>query len=129
MPWVTRRKLRTPSLHNSIRTHLEHFEVPRDIREFVSKTVEGVRGHQPELDALLENSSENWKMTRMTPLVDRCILRLAVYEIHHSADIPTKVAMDEAIELAKEFGSEQSPSFVNGLLDRIVKDHPELHRQ
>ena len=84
--------------------------------------VEGTLGHRPELDELIASQAENWRLERM-PAVDRNILRLAVFEMLYQTDVPKKVVLNEAIELAKRFGSDQSPRFVNGLLDGLLKGH------
>jgi transcription antitermination protein NusB len=82
--------------------------------------VQGTVDHQAEIDRLIREQAANWRLERM-PVVDRNILRLAVYEMMFESDIPKLVVMDEAIELAKKFGSEQSSRFVNGLLDGLLK--------
>jgi N utilization substance protein B len=82
----------------------------------------GVSGHQEEIDKLIREQAENWRLERMPP-VDRNILRLAVYELTYQTDVPQLVILDEAIELAKRFGSENSGRFVNGLLDGLLKSH------
>ncbi len=74
----------------------------------------------PELDAKLNESSKGWKTTRMAK-VDLTILRLAVYEVMHDEDVPTRVAINEAVELAKKFGGNDSPAFVNGVLGKVAK--------
>lgn len=73
-----------------------------------------------ELDRLIEKYAEHWRLSRMSP-IDRNILRAAIYELFYCDDIPTEVALDEAIEIAKSFGSEESGAFVNGILDKISK--------
>ncbi|OHB80073.1 MAG: transcription antitermination factor NusB [Planctomycetes bacterium RBG_16_64_12] len=88
--------------------------------EFARTLVAGVRRHRDELDQAIEQAAENWSLRRMPP-TDRNILRLGAYEILHS-DTPDRVAIDEAIELAKRFGAAQSASFINGILDRLM--HP-----
>ena len=75
------------------------------------------------IDELIQRSSTHWKLDRMAR-VDRNILRLAVYEILRRADVPVRVTLNEAIELGKKYGSEESSSFVNGVLDRVA--HMEL---
>ncbi len=87
--------------------------------DFALRLVEGVRTNLAALDALLEEHSHNWRLDRMAR-VDRNVLRLGVYELQHCADIPRKVTINEAIELAKKFGNEESASFINGLLDRVA---------
>jgi N utilization substance protein B len=82
--------------------------------------VEGAAAHRDEIDALIRSQADNWRLERM-PAVDRNILRLAVYELLHQPDVPKLVVLDEAIELAKKYGSEQSGRFINGLLDGLLK--------
>jgi N utilization substance protein B len=86
---------------------------------------DGVVAHQAELDQLLATAAENWRVPRM-PVVDRNVLRLGAYELRHTAETPHRVVLDEAIELARRYGSADSPSFVNGVLDRLVpREEPE----
>ena len=80
----------------------------------------GVRQHRNELDALLEQTAANWSLKRMAA-TDRNVLRLGAYELLH-CDTPGRVAIDEAVELAKRFGSAQSAQFVNGILDKVMHD-------
>lgn len=82
--------------------------------------VEGTTLHRSEIDELIRSQADNWRLERM-PVVDRNILRLAVYEMLHRPDVPKLVVLDEAIELAKRYGSDQSGRFVNGLLDGLLK--------
>ena len=89
---------------------------------YARSLVEGTLSHRQEIDELIRQQAEHWRLERMPP-VDRNILRLAVYEFLYQTDVPKLVILDEAIELAKEFGSEQSGRFVNGLLDGILKRH------
>lgn len=84
--------------------------------------VEGTIDHLAEIDGLVREQADNWRLERM-PAVDRNILRLAVYELLYQEDIPKLVVVDEAIELAKRFSTEQSSRFVNGLLDGLLKKH------
>jgi N utilization substance protein B len=92
------------------------------LRQFAFDLVAGVCTKRAELDRLIQEAAQNWTLSRMTP-VDRSILRLATWEVLFGADTPPKVAIDEAIELAKRFGTAESPRFVNGILDRIVNTH------
>ncbi len=87
--------------------------------EFALELIEGVRSHLTELDAMLEQHSHNWRLDRMAR-VDRNVLRMGVFELQYCVDIPRKVTINEAIELAKKFGNEESPAFINGLLDRVA---------
>ena len=92
--------------------------------EFCCWLVAGVQDEQNELDEIIGRLSENWVVSRM-PLVDRSILRMAVYEMWRAGDIPTSVTINEAVELAKIYGGEDSSRFVNGVLGRLA-DEPEL---
>ncbi len=94
----------------------------------MEELVLGVLSHLQEIDQLIERFSENWRLSRMS-LIDRNILRMAVFELLHCNDIPPKVALNEAIELGKEYGSEDSGSFVNGILDRIQKEAVKINSQ
>ncbi len=82
---------------------------------------EGVSRNLAEIDRLIDRASTNWTMARMA-VVDRNILRLAVYELLYHQDVPCRVVMDEAVELAGRFGAENSASFINGVIDRAYKD-------
>ena len=95
-----------------------HFGVSKSVRPFFLRLVQGVREFQDEIDALIERFSQNWKIGRM-PRVDRNILRVAVYELLHCHDIPPKVSINEAIDIAKRFGTGDSGAFVNGILDSV----------
>jgi N utilization substance protein B len=94
----------------------------RDAFPYACRLVEGTRGRLEEIDGLIRTQAENWRLERM-PAVDRNILRLAVYEMLQETDVPKLVIVDEAVELAKRFGSEQSGRFVNGLLDGVLRRH------
>ncbi len=89
--------------------------------EFLERLVHGVLEHRKEIDRLIKQYSKNWQLDRMS-LIDRNILRLAIFELMHCEDIPPKVTLNEAIELGKKFGSEESGRFVNGILDRIQNE-------
>lgn len=88
------------------------------IFDYARTLIDGVVDHQGEIDTLLETYSEGWTLERM-PNVDRAILRVAVWEIVYNDEIPDAVAIDEAVDLAKEYSTDASGAFVNGLLTRI----------
>ncbi|MEZ5331330.1 MAG: transcription antitermination factor NusB [Thermoanaerobaculia bacterium] len=90
--------------------------------EYAGRLVEGTLARQEEIDDLIVSQAENWRLERM-PAVDRNVLRLAVYELLEETEVPKVVVLDEAIELSKAYGSEQSGAFVNGLLDGLLKRH------
>lgn len=91
---------------------------------FATALAAGVEERRQAIDGLLSSTAENWRLHRMTP-VDRNVLRIAVYEMQHANDkLPPAIAIDEAIELARRYGTTDSPAFVNGLLDKIAKAVP-----
>ena len=87
--------------------------------KFARELVEGVMDHHAEIDRLIEQHSHNWRLDRMGR-IDRNVLRLGVFELKYRPDIPKKVSINEAVELGKNFGTEESSAFVNGLLDRVA---------
>ena len=93
----------------------------KPIRDFALPLVEGVLRHQAETDERITRYTENYELGRLA-VVDRNILRLAIYEMLHRPDIPPVVSINEAIEIAKRFGTEESSRFVNGILDRVKLD-------
>jgi N utilization substance protein B len=97
-----------------------HFDpLDGETRKFAEELVRGVVSERENIDGIIEKTSTNWKIERMAR-VDRNILRLAVFELMRLADVPVRVTLNEAIELGKKFGSEESSSFVNGILDKIA---------
>jgi N utilization substance protein B len=95
-----------------------HFEAPEDARPFASLLIEGAWNNRKQIDDLISSCSENWTISRMSK-VDKNILRMAVYELLYCPDIPPKVTLNEAIDLGKIYGTENSGSFINGILDAI----------
>lgn len=98
---------------------LDHFQAPQPARAYTERLCAGVVAEKTKIDAELTCASENWSLSRMGR-VDRAILRMATYEIVFLDEIPINVAINEAIEIAKRFGAEESPQFVNGVLDRVA---------
>ena len=96
----------------------EDFRSQESVKLFSAQLVQGVCENQDKLDALIVSASKNWRLERMARL-DKCILRLAAFEILFMEDIPPKVSIDEAVEIGKKFGGEDSGSFINGVLDNI----------
>jgi N utilization substance protein B len=88
-------------------------------RPYADELLRGVAAAREELDRLITAASSNWRIERMTR-VDRNALRLGAWELAHKADVPAEVVLDEAVELAKAFGTSESSAFVNGVLDRIA---------
>jgi N utilization substance protein B len=106
----------------ALATYGADFDLELDERaqEFAADLVRNTRERQAELDDVIQSASRNWRLERMSR-VDRNILRLATYELAHTPDVPTKVVINEAVELAKRFGAAEAPAFVNGILDRIAQ--------
>jgi N utilization substance protein B len=108
--------------HNDSNELLErfctHFTASKKARPFFLKLVKGVIQTKSEIDSIVENFSDNWKISRMS-CVDRNIMRIAVYEMLYCPDIPSKVSINEAIDIGKKFGTEESGAFINGILDSI----------
>ena len=100
---------------------LDYGEVPENAREFTRELVEETLGRLEEIDSHIQNASLKWEISRMAA-VDRNVLRLAVSELTGDPPKPVRVVLNEAIELAKKFGGEESGTFVNGVLDRVRID-------
>ncbi len=98
-----------------------HAESDRQTRAFAESIVRGVVEHRLEIDACIEKYADNWKIRRMG-VVDRNVLRIALYELRYCEDVPSAVVLNEAIDLAKYFSCTESGKFVNGILDRARKD-------
>lgn len=103
----------------------EQYPLEDDARAFADALVSGVRQHRPELDALIGQYATNWKVSRM-PIVDRNILRAGLYELLWMADVPAKVTINEALELARAFADEETRGFVNGVLDKVLNSDARL---
>jgi transcription antitermination protein NusB len=103
----------------SIPIDRNQLDYPADVKAFANELVDGTLENLGEIDSVISEFSENWDISRMS-YIDRNILRLAVYEIRFRQDIPYKVSINEAIELGKKYGSDQSGKFINGVLDKIV---------
>ena len=95
-----------------------NFTFSKKARPFFLKLVKGVIQAKPDIDSIIETYSDNWKISRMG-CVDRNIMRIAVYELLYCQDIPSKVSINEAIDVGKKFGTEESGAFINGILDSI----------
>lgn len=98
----------------------EEFEVPEPSRPFAQQLVDGTIKHLTEIDQTIASFAQGWSISRMAN-VDRNVMRLATYEVLFCLDIPGRVSLNEAIELAKRYGGDESAKFVNGILDRVVE--------
>ncbi len=103
---------------------LKHFwaeyDPDKEVKAFSEEIVKGTYKHIARINELLHQCAKNWSLDRMA-VVDRNVLRMAVYEILYRIDIPTSVTINEAIEIAKKYGTDESGSFVNGILDRAAR--------
>lgn len=88
---------------------------------YAVEAFQGIEARRAEIDEVVERHSDGWAVTRM-PMVDRAILRLSTWELFARADVPTAVVIDEAVELAKEYSTERSPAFVNGVIDAVARE-------
>ncbi|MCZ7584713.1 MAG: transcription antitermination factor NusB [Deltaproteobacteria bacterium] len=99
----------------------ETLTCPAEVRRFADEIALGVEHHRDEIDGAIARFAEHWTIDRMTS-VDRNILRMAVFELFYLPDVPESVTINEAVEIGKKFGAEESGAFVNGILDRIAKE-------
>lgn len=99
-----------------------------EVRSFAESLIHGVDQHQGEIDAIVSRHATHWSLDRMAA-VDRNVLRLAVYELLYAREVPERVVLNEAIEIAKKYGADESGGFVNGILDHIVKHDPAVTAQ
>jgi transcription antitermination protein NusB len=96
-------------------------EVPEDVRSFAETLVRGTKGQQDKIDDLISRFAERWELDRMA-VVDRNILRAGIFELLWGAEVPPKVAINEALDIARKFSTEESTRFINGLLDRVRRE-------
>ena len=99
----------------------EEDQLPERVLEFARQILQGVTDHRPDLDDLIQRYAPTWPVSQISPL-DRNALRIAIFELLHSPETPPKTAVNEAVDLAKEFGSESSARFVNGVLGSVMAE-------
>ena len=99
-------------------------ELVAESRPFTRELAEGAAAHREEIDAIVARHSRGWELERIAPL-ERCLMRVALYEMEYSEDVPDEVAIDEAIEIAKEYCGADAPGFVNGILGAAVREREE----
>ncbi len=97
-------------------------KVDKETRDYAEELVRGTAKNLESLDRTIKNAAQHWDVGRMAA-VDRNILRMGAFEILYRSDIPSAVAINEALEIAKKYSTHESASFINGILDRIAKDH------
>ncbi len=103
----------------AVENFFAHFDAPTDVYEHASSIVHGTQRNLAQIDTIISDCSPHWRIDRMS-IVDRNVIRLATYELIYVPEVPTSVILDEAIEIARRFGTERSSQFVNGLLDAIA---------
>jgi len=103
----------------AVELFLSYFEGNSEAKEFARRLVSGVVSQRAEIDRLIQHCTEHWKLMRMAK-VDLVILRMATYELVFCPDIPLNVSLDEAIEIGKRFGTDDSAAFINGVLDQVA---------
>ena len=108
-------------IENQLKSFWQNNSCEEDIRSFTEDILNDIFDHRKEIDTRLEKYSDNWTLSRMA-VIDRNLLRMAAAELMYSKTVPPKVAIDEAVEIAKKYGTEDSPNFINGVLDRILKE-------
>jgi transcription antitermination factor NusB len=108
--------------------YCQSFPYQQAVIDYTKVLLSGVRQYKEVIDNWVEQASEHWRPGRIT-YVDRNILRIGAYEMLFSRDVPVKVAIDEAIELGKKYGSEDSREFINGVLDKLMRDHYQKEAQ
>jgi transcription antitermination factor NusB len=101
------------------RAYVDRAGIPRAYAAYSLDLIEGCLGNLEDLDRLIEEAAENWNLTRMAA-IDRNLLRIAAYELTQRDDVPPRVTINEAVELAKRYSTARSGAFVNGILDRIL---------
>ncbi len=106
----------------------EEPKIPEAARPFTEHLVNGVHSRRGELDDMIASASSNWRVDRMS-IIDRNVLRIALFEMLHCREIPPKVSINEAIDLGKMFGSPDSGSFINGVLDRLLEQVNRIREQ
>ncbi|GAB4342015.1 MAG: transcription antitermination factor NusB [Desulfobulbaceae bacterium] len=107
------------SVERELVRFLESFEVGGKALPYAAELIRGICGNLEEIDERVRSRSHNWRLERMST-VDRNILRIAVYEMLHGTDVPARVAINEALEIAKQYSTPDSVAFINGILDGVV---------
>ena len=106
---------------SSLSYFCDHLEIPKESCNYAEHLLLGIAKHGSQIDEQIAEKSRNWKISRMAP-VDLCLLRIGVFELCYGEnEVPPKVAIDEAIEIAKRYGSNDTPQFINGILDEIFR--------
>ena len=112
----------THDVDEVLQRYLGNAQMPTNTRRFIERLVRGVLDEQARLDAIIAKTAPAWPVPQL-PAVDRTVLRMALWELVIERDVPVKAAINEAVELAKRFGSDNSSRFVNGVLGTVVSAH------
>ncbi|MCQ9208047.1 MAG: transcription antitermination factor NusB [Omnitrophica bacterium] len=113
--------------HSALEAFWQEHRAPKPIKEFTMELVQGALTNLPTIDNKISNYAQNWQLRRMA-VIDRNILRLGCFELLFLQDVPPKVSINEAVELAKKYGDTESSKFVNGILDKIYKEEAKKGR-
>ena len=113
-------ELNRDSFEKQVSQFLERNPASEDVRQFASRLIHATIEHQPEIDQKLKKSCDHWALSRMA-VIDRNLLRMAACELLYFST-PPGIAIDEAVEIAKKYGGENSPEFINGILDRLKNE-------
>ena len=116
-----------PAVLSELRAFLREEETDAEAVQYAQRIVEGVTAQRDEVDAVITQVAQNWRIHRMA-VIDRNVLRMAAFEILHCDEIPPKVAINEGIELGKRFSTQNSGAFINGILDKIKNRAAEEER-
>ncbi len=113
-------------IDHTLQSYFDNYPCKEEnVKTFAESVVRGAHQNGARIDEAIANTAKNWSFSRITP-VDRSILRAAVYEMLYCPDIPYKVTVNEAIELGKKFGSDKSGAFINGVLDNVLAQNPDI---
>ncbi|MDD5007083.1 MAG: transcription antitermination factor NusB [Syntrophorhabdaceae bacterium] len=107
---------------SALTNYCESFPYQQDIMDYARRLLSGIKQYQDIIDTKITAACENWRLDRIT-YVDRNILRVGIYEMFFIPDVPPKVSIDEAIELGKKYGNEDSRIFINGVLDKVMREY------
>lgn len=116
------------TLEDAIKNFWKIEKVQEDVRNFTFRLSNGVKENRAEIDEIIKKYAKNWNIERINN-IDRNILRIGIYELLYCFDVPYKVAINEAIEIAKKYGTADSGKFVNGILDRVAKEERKRNAQ
>jgi len=115
-------------LENIFESFWQEKRASKEIKEYCRWLVEGIVSHRKKIDQLIQSVSENWRIDRMA-LVDRNVLRIAVFELLYEENLAPAIVIDEAIEVSKKYSTEESATFVNGILDAVRRKIEKMQRQ